>query len=103
MIDQATRTTLRQKIKTGDYERAAEIYKQKTKYQITPSQLHKFLTGKLKYEQGNLRKHHPEHIFAAIADTVAERQQIEQKANHEAQEILLEILRDTAPTQPIHL
>lgn len=102
MIDQAIRTELRSKIRKGDYEAAAQIYKKIAKRNITPRYLQKFITGH-KNPLARPGCHDPGQMFEAIAEAVDQRQRRERQYSDDARRRLEEIIRqDTAP-QPIAL
>lgn len=103
MIAQHTRDQLRAQIRSGDWEKAAQIYEKNVSRPIYPRYLQKFIEGDKNPTGRNPRNHSPSQMFAAVAQAIQERQQREHEANQAAQKLLQTILRDTKPTQPIAL
>lgn len=100
MIDQAIRNNLKDQIRKGDYEIAAQIYQKLVKKRITPRYLHKFIHGTHNPTGQRPGTHDPLRMFEAVATAVRQRQTAAQNANTAAQKLIETILIDTKP-QPI--
>lgn len=102
MIDQSVRNRLKDQIRKGDYEAAAQIYKKNVTRYVTARYLQKYLEGQ-KNPTGRPGCHDPAAMFAAIAEAVRQRKAREQQATTQANELIQQIIRDTTPPQPIAL
>lgn len=88
MIAQSTRDKLRERIKKGDYESAAQIYKKNVNRYVSGRYLQQFLSGTHKVTGRKEGGHDPLKMFEALTEAVKRREEEERIISNKALEML---------------